>query len=530
VNCNIYDAKDKVWMNGGPVTQSLGDGTYFFAVLSPSGQNNEVNDGTDPAADKGTPHNLSDDVDAYTNRTFSIASGVISYPGTHLFEGNLIRLFDYSNTLNPGGVYTMAICKINDSENNNVYPVDPSSCKYDAFKIQAEGEIPEASAPTVSKDAAGTNDRKYAWTILKAVDKTTVTITGGSATFNYTVTVSHDTGTVSNVAVSGNITVTNTTGADILDVAIEDTLSDGTACSITGGSTGLTVPDGGKTFAYTCAVTGAAKPTGNSVKITWPEQLLDDGSLLAAGSDAYNTIDPIAYTETAIDETISVTDTYAGALGTVSVGDPNPTQFKYSRTIPGTLGSCASYDNTATFTTNDTGATGSSSQTVTVCTFRASLTIGYWKNHLAPVGTILPGINNGKACTTNTGCNNNGPYANSFLPQTLGSYSVSTARIVLDIMNANNCSSSTSQDAIACLAAQLLGAKLNVANIANSCIGPTIVLADNFLKAIPLTGSPSVTSYSGVTGNYSKLTAAGRATAIALKTTLDKYNNGTCPP
>jgi hypothetical protein len=136
VNCNIYDVKSSVWMNGGPVGVALGDGTYFFAVLSPSGQNAEVNDGTDATADKGTPHNLSDDFDAYTNRTFSISGGTVSYSGLHDFDSNKIRLADYSNTLNPGGVYIMAICKIQDAANNNLYPVDPSSCKYDAFKVQ----------------------------------------------------------------------------------------------------------------------------------------------------------------------------------------------------------------------------------------------------------------------------------------------------------------------------------------------------------------------------------------------------------
>ena len=32
VNCNIYDAKQYVWMNGGPSTAYVGDGSYFFAV------------------------------------------------------------------------------------------------------------------------------------------------------------------------------------------------------------------------------------------------------------------------------------------------------------------------------------------------------------------------------------------------------------------------------------------------------------------------------------------------------------------
>jgi hypothetical protein len=43
---------------------------------------------------------------------------------------------------------------------------------------------------------------------------------------------------------------------------------------------------------------------------------------------------------------------------------------------------CVSYDNTATFTTKDTGATGSASQTATVCgpAKTGALTMGFWQN------------------------------------------------------------------------------------------------------------------------------------------------------
>src|SRR5947207_13344092 len=41
VNCNIYDAKDAVWLNGGPANNGLSpDGQYFFAVLAPGAQPN----------------------------------------------------------------------------------------------------------------------------------------------------------------------------------------------------------------------------------------------------------------------------------------------------------------------------------------------------------------------------------------------------------------------------------------------------------------------------------------------------------
>jgi hypothetical protein len=40
VNCNIYDGKPYVWLNGGPSVAYVGDGDYFFAVLAPGGQEN----------------------------------------------------------------------------------------------------------------------------------------------------------------------------------------------------------------------------------------------------------------------------------------------------------------------------------------------------------------------------------------------------------------------------------------------------------------------------------------------------------
>src|SRR3954454_7244453 len=39
VNCNLYERKEHVWLNGGPDLAHLGDGDYFFVVLEPGGQN-----------------------------------------------------------------------------------------------------------------------------------------------------------------------------------------------------------------------------------------------------------------------------------------------------------------------------------------------------------------------------------------------------------------------------------------------------------------------------------------------------------
>lgn len=124
VNCNIYDGKEYVWLNGGPAANGLGpDGQYFFAVLVPGGQ---------PNPNDGGPKNLSDDFDTFQNRTFTVTGGEVgAYAGTHDKTIPLIRLFPYADTTNPGGVYIMAICSLGEG-----YPVDPRDCKYDAFKVK----------------------------------------------------------------------------------------------------------------------------------------------------------------------------------------------------------------------------------------------------------------------------------------------------------------------------------------------------------------------------------------------------------
>jgi hypothetical protein len=140
INCNIYGAKEYVWLNGGPTANGLGpDGQYFFAVLVPGGQ---------PDPNDGGAKNLSDDFDEYTNRTFTVTDGEVSaYAGTHWLDSGqnepgpgdpkpndlppYIRLFPYADTTNPGGVYILAICSL-----DRGYPVEPRDCKYDAFKVK----------------------------------------------------------------------------------------------------------------------------------------------------------------------------------------------------------------------------------------------------------------------------------------------------------------------------------------------------------------------------------------------------------
>jgi hypothetical protein len=439
INCNIYDGKEFVWLNGGPTVAYVGDGEYFFAVLAPGGQ-------ADP--NDGTAKNLSDDFDAYGNRTFSVSGAAVSYSGTHDFGENKIRLADYADTPNPGGVYIMAICSLADG-----YPVDPSDCKYDAFKVKSDGEEVKSDAPTILKDATGSNKSTFAWTILKAVDKTHVDQVGGSVKFNYTITVTHDNGTISDVKVTGTITVFNPNVDNITGADVTDQLSDGTDCTVTGGSS-TTLGPGDNDFAYSCDLSGLPSGTlDNTATVTWPTQSLTTGDL--AGGSTNFVFSGVSFTETTVDDQVNVTDTYAGALGTVSSTDPSPKYFYYSRTITVTAG-CHDYGNTATFTTNTTATTGSSSKTVTVCgpARTGALTIGFWQNKNGQ-GIIKTGASLSGVCKSGTWLRQYAPF--QALSATANCTAVAT--YVFNIIKAANSSGSSMNPM---LKAQMLATALDV--------------------------------------------------------------------
>jgi hypothetical protein len=484
VNCNIYDAKEDVWINGGPSQgqNELTPGTYFFAVLEPGGQPDPNDGGAKNLSDEDPAGGIDDSPgDPYTNRIFTVGANghITSTAGDHLTDntysstlGTLIQLWPYDTTSNPGGVYILAICELNGDD-----PVDPSLCKYDAFKVKKAGGE-RAAGPTVVKDATGAYDNSFVWDITKDVDKTRVEQLGGTATFEYTVTVHHDEGTVSGVSVSGTITVFNP-NVDASDVTVPitgvdvtDELSDGTACAITGGSAngvGETLSDPETEFAYECDLgdTLPTPPLDNTVTVEWPAQTLADDRALAGGTDDF-TFHNISFAENQIDECVTVTDTVLPSGGTssdnpfpttVCVGDSGDVggtfTFVYHRTFNVPASGCVSYTNTGAFTTNDTQTPGSDNETVTVCgpADTGARTIGFWKTTNGQnlintycikngynLGTYLKGLGAGF-----------GPFSNA--PTTCGALKT----YVFNILNG---ASATNMNVM--LKAQMLGTALDV--------------------------------------------------------------------
>jgi hypothetical protein len=164
-NCNIYRSKDFVWLNGSPGANSLfpRDGNYLFTVLAPSWHPDPNDCSAFPSC--AGDQNLSDDYDCWQNRVFKLTNGGLSnYPsptgpalppncfpppvspfqhwldsggapngrGTPNNQPPFIRLFPYTNTNNPVGVYIMAVCSLASRQPPNLRVTD---CKYDAFKI-----------------------------------------------------------------------------------------------------------------------------------------------------------------------------------------------------------------------------------------------------------------------------------------------------------------------------------------------------------------------------------------------------------
>jgi hypothetical protein len=117
------------------------------------------------------------------------------------------------------------------------------------------------------------------------------------------------------------------------------------------------------------------------------------------------------------------------------------------------------------------------------CQLGERFTPGYWKNHQSATQALLP--------------------------QTLGTYVVSSFAQVTAIFDAMKCNAPAN-----CLAGHLLAAQLDVSGGSSTCISPTILAANNFLTSI---------GYSGP-GSY-VLSASQASQALAYEVTLDNYTN-----
>jgi len=199
----------------------------------------------------------------------------------------------------------------------------------------------------VSKDATASFGRTYDWTIDKAVDKTLVEIAaGGSALFNYTVTVTPNGYTDSMWALSGTIRVTNPNDWQAVIADVTDVYPGG-VCTVVGGED-VEVPAGGYVdLPYSC--TFAAKPmyTGtNTATATWDAAMYHTPNGSAEGTAA------VTFNMTGeTNRTITVVDDKTDPMNPVELGEADyyvgPFEFTYSLSKSGVAGKCTTYTNTA---------------------------------------------------------------------------------------------------------------------------------------------------------------------------------------
>ncbi|MHB8134720.1 MAG: prealbumin-like fold domain-containing protein [Anaerolineaceae bacterium] len=233
-------------------------------------------------------------------------------------------------------------------------PFETVTCTFNDYRV--------AMDLTVSKTATPHFTRTYQWTIDKSVvgDSTKYGAAGSLVPFGYYVSVNHDAGTDSGWYIDGVITVTNPNSWEAITLtSLTDSL--GSACTLEAGP--YVVPASGSLDVdYRCDLSSGASGT-NTATAAWDEALYNTLSGSASGSTGYAFSTP----DTIVDESIAITDTAGGALGSATVGDQMPKVFPYEHSWLAVAGTCTDYPNTASFVANDTPATGSDSALVTVC-------------------------------------------------------------------------------------------------------------------------------------------------------------------
>jgi hypothetical protein len=471
INCNHYTAKDKVYMSGGPTAAGLSNGTYFFAVLTPGSQNGGFVDGATGNLSDTTVGGTTGDSgsgDLVATRTFTVTNHEISfYGGTHATGTSpngraIIGLAPFDDTDNPGGVYILAVCKVG--------ATSPSECKFDAFKVDTANP-PAVAELIVTKDANASYDRTFHWAVQKQVDKTVVKQVGGSATFNYSVSATHDSGTDSNWQLNGTITVTNpnpagngsnnASGVDVIDNILSSYNSltntkipdPNASCVVNNGAaTALTVAENASinlSYACTYLQAPAASSETNDVMISWLSP--NSTTKTAEFTQGFSFETP-----NLIDECATIDDSFTGPLGTLCNTDVSPTLYSYSRTIPVPQFGCTSYNNTATFTTTDTGATGSKTQTVTVCgpVRTGALTMGFWQNKNGQ-DIIKTGASTSGVC-------NSGAWLRQYAPFKDLSSTATCSQVATYVSNIIKAANASGSSMNAMLKAQMLATALDV--------------------------------------------------------------------
>jgi uncharacterized repeat protein (TIGR01451 family) len=224
------------------------------------------------------------------------------------------------------------------------------------FCYDADPYNPPPKYPTVTKTAGASFDRTFDWTIVKSVDKSSVTTTDNTATFNYTVVATKLAGVDSNFKVTGAIAVGNPFEGSVDLVVTDDILGrDDETCIVDGGNGAVhTIPAGGAVLNYSCTLPTKADGI-NKVTIDYAMQAATvEGGPLGSFEAPFTFGDPVKVTNNRVD----VTDAFNGAAapGTLLEGGDDITEsktFTYSRTVDVPASGCTTYPNIAYITSPD---------------------------------------------------------------------------------------------------------------------------------------------------------------------------------
>jgi cysteine-rich repeat protein len=140
VDANIYDAKEDVYLDGGPGTTApssaaaLPEGDYYFQVTDPSGKTLLSSDGIECRRFHVTDDGVIDAVDG--------GSGCAHATGIDGDHGDLgaitVQLMPYDDTPNPGGEYKAWVTAVDDyAEGEGKHGFLTKDSKTDNFKVRA---------------------------------------------------------------------------------------------------------------------------------------------------------------------------------------------------------------------------------------------------------------------------------------------------------------------------------------------------------------------------------------------------------
>ncbi len=374
-------------------------------------------------------------------------------------------------------------------------------------------------ALAVSKDATTSLEKKWTWTVDKSADQSSIVLSiGQTLDVNYDV-VYNASSTEGKYAASGNITVKNNAPIDATINSVSDVISgvDPSKVSVDCGSAAFPytlAKNGGELkCAYTAELPNKDTRT-NTATATLQNYAYDSkNSGTPSGTTNFTGTAQVSFanaTVTEIDEEITVSDTFSGSnvVGTVTANQA-PKTFEYIRKVGPyeTCGTQPPIENTAKFVTNDTKTEGQDSVSIPVnvpcggCT----LTIGYWKTHADPTSP-----RNNPDATLKVLKSVGGTI---WLGTPGGTQSVAVTKDnVVSILKFDG------TNGIKKLQAQLLGAKLNIANGADgTAVQSTIQAADLFLAKYGAS-------------DWSSLSKTQKQKVLNWMTTLDDYNNGRLGP